>query len=226
MALKKYFPDVRMGGNLVSPDEVDRYETYYVISPTTSATWVGTTAGGTQTQARALVLINQNLDYPRNLLYGVVGTADIGGTWVVNGKDQFGRSVTETVGSGTVAAGTPAFAKAGTQIFAQVTSGTFTFATSAGQGNGSARLGVAIGGTAGSTAYFGLPTKIGGTSDVKRIAWVKENVMTTLNGGTVGALVGTAYHTINGTAALGGTETYIVTYKSTYNSENETIAGL
>ena len=225
--LKPYEPHIRFSGAKLTPDEIDRYEQYCVIDPTTSATWVGTAAGGTSTQAKALVLINKNLDYPRNLLYGVVGTADFGGTWVVNGKNQFGVSITETVGAGTAAAGKPVFATAGTLIFSQVTDGTFTVATGA-VGNGSARLGVAVGGTAGSTCYFGLPSKIAAVSDVKSISWSKESVQTTLGGGTVSStLVGTTYHTFNGTAALGGTEKFVVTFRPTYNNEYGTnMAGL
>lgn len=214
--LKKHHFDFTSGpANQVTPDEIDRYEQYVVINPSVSATWVGTAAGGTSTQQKALVLINKNLDYPRNLLYGMVGTADNGGTWVVNGKNQFGEVIQETVGSGTVAAGTPAFAVAGTKIFAQVTSGTFTVAT-AGVGLGSARIGVAIGTSATAKAYLGLPSKISAVSDVKMISWSKEHVQTTLNGGTVDStLVGTTNHTINGTAIMGGTETFVVLYKPT-----------
>lgn len=211
--LKKHHSDIAFSGNKVTPDEIDSYSQYVVSNLSVSATWVGTAAGGTSGQAKALVLINKNLDYPRNLLYGVVGTADIGGTWVINGKDQFGVSITETVGSGTAAAGTPAFAVAGTKIFSQVTSGTFTVA---GVGSGSARIGVAIGTAATAKYYLGLPDKIAAVTDVKSISWSKELVQTTLNGGTVDStLVGTTYSTFNGSAIMGGTETFTVLYKTT-----------
>lgn len=213
--LKKHHADFAFSGNQATPDELDRYEQYVVINPSVSATWVGTAAGGTSTEAKALVLINKNLDYPRNLLYGMVGTADNGGTWVVNGKNQFGEVIQETVGNGTAAAGTPAFAVAGTKIFAQVTSGTFTVATG-GVGLGSARLGVAIGTGATTKAYLGLPSKIGAVTDVKMISWSKEHVQTTLNGGTVtSSFVSTANHAINGSAIMGGTETFVVLFKPT-----------
>lgn len=202
----------------VTPDEIDRYEQYVVVNPSISPTWVGTAAGGTAGQAKALVLINKNLDYPRNLLYGVVGTADMGGTWVINGKDQFGQVVSETVVLGTAAAGTPAVAVAGTKIFAQVTSGTFTVAAT-GVGSGSARLGVAIGTAATSKYYLGLPSKIGAVTDVKTISWSKEFVQTTLNGGTVDStLVNTTSHAFNGTSIMGGTETFVVSFKPTYDN--------
>lgn len=222
--IKKEVTSLRFNNNRVSPDEIDRFERVYVLNPTTSATWVGTSAGGTSTQAKALVLINTVLDFPRNLLYGLVGTADCGGTWSINGLDQFGQTITESVGSGTVAAGTPAFATAGTKIFSKVTSGTFTHAT--GQvGAGSARIGVAVGGTAGSTATFGLMTKIKALGDVRSITYGKTAagpaVTTTLDGGTISAsLVSTANHSFNGTAALGTADTFVVVVRPTYNNEN------
>ena len=207
---------VQAGGQ-VTPNEIDRYERINTGILSTSATWVGTAAGGTSTEAKALVLINRILDYPRNLLYSAVGTNDMGGTWVVNGFDQFGQPITETVANGTVAAGTPAFTVAGTKIFASVTSGTFTVTTGA-VGLGSARLGVAVG-TAGTTAFkLGLLTKIAGSTDVKAIGWVKENVPTTLGGGTIGAYVDATNHAFTGTAIMGGTESYNVLLKTTFDN--------
>ena len=219
--LKKHFPDIRFSGNLVTPDEMDQYIKYDVINPGTSLTWVGTCAAGTNAQAKALVLINKSLDYPRNLMYGVVGTNDVGGSWTVNGYDQFGVTVTETVGNGTVAKGTPAFSNVGTQIFAEVTSGTFTFATGS-AGNGSAQLGVPLGGTDGSIAYFGLPTKISAITDVKSITYMTEFAPKTLDGGTISTtLVDATNHRFCGTADLDGTTSYSVTINPKYNAEYE-----
>lgn len=212
----------------MTPDEMDRYEQYQVIHPSVSATFVGT-AAGTQTQSVALTLSAVRLDYPRNLLYGIVGTADVGGTLTVSGKDQFGQVISESVGSGTAAAGTPAFAIAGTKIFAEVTGGTVTFATSAGQGNGTARVGVAIGTATTAKFWIGLPTKIAGTSDIKNITWIKENVQTTLNGGTIHSTtyINTTTHAISGSSVMAGTEVYSVLFKSTHdNSGKVNMAGL
>lgn len=218
--IKTEVTSVRFNKNRVTPDEMDRYETYVVTNPTSSATWVGTAAGGTKGESKALVLINTMLDYPRNLLYSVVGTNDLGGTWTINGLDQFGVSITESVGSGTVAAGTPAFALAGTKIFSKVTSGTYVHAAGGSVGLGSARIGVAVGGTAGSTATFGLRTKIASVSDVRSITHSKNFVVTTLDGGTISStLVGTTNHTFNGTAALGTADTFTVTIRPTWNNE-------
>lgn len=214
-SLKKNFPELQFGGYKVSPDEVDRYEQYVILNPTTSATWIGTASGGTSTQAKAYVLTNVRLDYPRNLSVSVTGTANIGGSAYIVGKNQFGVTINETIGFGTAAAGTPAAANEGTKVFASVSAGTFTYA---GVGNGSASLGV---GTTEGSVVFGLPTKIKSTSDVKLITWSKENVVTTFGGGTLAAQVSTAQHAIVGTAALGGTESYVVLFKTTYDAQNE-----
>jgi hypothetical protein len=224
--LAEHNPEFLFAGAQVTPNEIDRYEHINTGILSVSPTWIGTAAGGTSTQVKALVIINKLLDYPRNLLYSCVGTNDMGGTWVVNGKDQFGNSITETVANGTVAAGTPAFAVAGTQIFAEVTNGTFTYITDA-VGNGSARLGVAIG-TAGTTAFkLGLLTKIAGSTDVKAITWIKENVPTTLNGGTIGAYVDAVNHAFTGSAIMAGTEAYKALVKpSRPNHGNANLARL
>lgn len=208
--LKKHYPDIAFSGNKISPDEIDMYRQYTIYCPASGSAWVGACAGGTSTQAKAMTLTNSNLDYPRNLLYGIVGTSDMGGTWVVNGKDQFGATVVETVDIGTAANGGTTN---GTAIFAQVTSGTCTLTTGS-KGSGTAHLGVAVG-----TSHFGLPDKISAYTDVKSITWVKNFVNTTFGGGTiVTGMVDTTYHAIIGTAtSLGTCEAYVVLYKPTKN---------
>lgn len=205
----------------VTPDEIDQYISYTVVNPSLSATYIGTVAG-TQTASAALVLTSIKPDYPRNLLYGIVGTADIGGSITVVGKNQFGEVITETVGSGTAAAGTPAFAIAGTKIFAEVTAGTVTFATSAGQGNGTARVGLAIG-TAGTALFrLGLPTKIGAVSDVKRITWTSQHLGTAINGGTIGtAQIDVDNHAYLGQTIMAGTEVFQFTIKPTFDNSSK-----
>lgn len=220
MPLKRYFPDVRMGGNRVTPDELDQIIDYTVMYPATSATFLGTCAGGTSTQAKALVITNKALDYPRTLLASVVGTADMGGVFVVNGKNQFGDTIAETITIGTAAAGTPAGSAAGTMIFSEVTSGTFTVATTA-SGAGSAQLGVAIGTAAGAVAKFGLPVKIKSVNDVKSITWINDGGATAINGGTVqsSSYVGTSNFDFQGSAVVATTDIYKVRVRSTYVAE-------
>lgn len=217
--LGERFPEFQAAGHQVAPNEIDRYEYVHTGILSTSATWVGTAAGGTAGVNSALVLINTLTDYPRNLLYSSVGTNDHGGTWTVNGFNQFGDPITEVVGNGTVAAGTPAWQRAGTAIFSKVTSGTYV---GAGVGLGSARLGVAVG-TAGTLAFkLGLLTKIASTADVKHITWIKENVVTTLGGGSIGSYVDATNHAFTGTAIMGGTEEYKVILKPSWSNLQKT----
>lgn len=203
----------------VAPNEIDQLEQYQVLFPSISATFIGTAASGTSTQSKALVLLTTRPDYPRNLLYGVIGTNDMGGTWTVTGTNQFGDAISESVGSGTVAAGTPAFAIAGTSIFAQITGGTFTVATGA-VGGGLGQVGVAVGTGATSKSWFGLPSKIGSVSDIKSIAWAKELVSTAMSGGTYtsGVHVNLDTHAFGGTFTTAGTETYSVLFRSTHDN--------
>lgn len=198
---------------MVTPDEIDRFETYHVANPSTSATWFGTAAAGTASQAKSLVVINQYADYPRNLNGIVTGSAAMGGVFVVNGLDQFGAPVSETI---TVGTATNGGTTAGTKVFAKFTSGTFTFASDA-SGNGTPTLGCV---TTGTLALFGLPCKIGGSTDVKSITWINNGTPTTLNGGTIGAYVSVGAHAFRGTSNVALTDRYVVTVKSTYDNSS------
>jgi hypothetical protein len=225
MGLKQYHPEFAFSGAQVDTDEIDMYVQYEVYAPGTSQTAIGTTAVGTSTQAKALVLINAVPDYPRNLFVTCSGSNDLGGTFVVNGKDQFGGTITESIGFATVVS--PGTSAVGSKIFGAVTSGTWTFAAGS-AGSGTPKLGVAYGGTAGSTAWFGLPVRIGTVSDVKSISITKNFVPTTLNGGTIDStIVSTSRHAFAGTAVLGTVDSFSVTLKSTYNNVGSSkIAGL
>jgi hypothetical protein len=217
MSFKKSEPALQFGGQRVSADEMDMVRQYVVLNPTVDPIWFGT-AIGTSTQGTPMGLINKNADYPRNLAYAVAAPAGstAGGTWIVNGKNQFGETIQETVIIGTATGGGTV---AGTKVFAQVTSGTINFTTMS-PGNGSARLGVAIGTAAGLVGYFGLPDKIAAISDVKSITWRNVGTSITLNGGTVdSSLVGTANHTFNGTAVMAVTDGFLVNYRSTYPAQ-------
>ena len=221
-------------GGAVAPRDIDQYEQYAVDNPVVSNTWFGTMAGGTNGQTKALVQINQLADYPRNALYSLVGTNDCGGTFTINGYDQFGQYQTEVAGFGTVAAGTPAGSVFGTVIWAKIVSGSFTFAAGS-AGNGSAQVGVGTV-TNGSAQgnWFGLMSKIAGTSDVKSITWINNATTTTLNKGTsFGTLVGYQGNgslpssAFQGTSGVATTDHYRVVYRPTYDNNGKTpIAGL
>lgn len=226
MSLKRVQPGIRFTGYKVSADELDKVEQYTVQNPSIDTQWFGTTAVGTAAQAKALVIINKNADYPRNAVYGVASAAGsvTGGTWVLNAKDQFGASWTETVAIGTATGGGTT---AGTKIVAQVVSGTFTFNSSDDPGNGTPKLGVAIGTSATLQHKFGLPDKIFAVTDVKRISWVNNGTQTTFNGGSVtSTYVGTTNSTFNGSAVVAITDSYNVSLRSSFNAEELNVQNL
>lgn len=213
MGLNIHDPGFAFSGQLVNPGEIDRYEIYDVLFPSHAGN-VGTTAAGTASDAKAMVITNKYPDYPRNLAGAVAGTADLGGSWVVNGFDQFGSAITETITIGTTADGGTT---SGTMVFGQVASGTFTFDADS-VGNGTPALQYDTDGTA---LKFGLPFKIAGTADVKSITWTDELAQVIINGGTIGAYVGSGgedgYNNwFRGTADLAGTQTYHVVARPTF----------
>lgn len=217
--LKDQFPGVYANGvgYQATPDELDMYRVYTVNFPAFgTAGYFGSAAAGTSTQAKAMVVINKTADYPRNIAATFEGTSDMGGVWVVNGKNQFGEAITETITVGTAANGGTT---KGTMVFAEVTSGTATFATGC-VGNGTPVLTVD---TVKTSLMFGLPDKIGSTADVKNITWTNEFVSTAINGGTIGAYVIAGQHAFRGTEALAGTQTYSVLYKPTYDASGQAV---
>ncbi len=218
--LKRHYPDFQQAGNKVTPDEIDRYETYTVINPSISSTWFGTVAG-TQTQTgRVLVSINKNADYPRNVRIAYVGASGsvvFLSSGTINGLNQFGSAIAESyVGTAAIDGGTII----GTAVFARVNSGTFNMGTGD-AGAGTISLGV---GTAGTTTVFGLPTKLGGTSDIKRINGSFNGVGTQTSGtfvfgGTPASAGVTATHAFKAPLDVAaGTVIYNVTYKPTYDA--------
>jgi len=222
--LKKYMPPLRDGQlgtqgpvGAITPDEIDSYVVYNVINPTQGATgaganWVGTVTSGTEDVA-AVVVRNAILDYPRNLEFAIAGSAaGMAGTMTVNGRDQFGSVISESIGFTAAANGGT---DVGTKVFAQVTNGTVNFGTFAGA-NGTARVGVDSNGT---TALFGLPVRIGGTTDVKLLTRTTGTGAVTVNGGTIAAFVNVPMSAVAAPADLTGTYTLTAWVKPTYNPE-------
>jgi hypothetical protein len=213
---KRSQPGLRFAEEKITPDEIDRYETYYIINPSYSGAWVGAAGTAGTSSAIALTKTNVILDYPRNLEMAITGSATgMAGTMVVNGHDQFGNVITESFGFGSADNGGTVV---GTKVFAEVTSGTLTYGTAV--GSGTSRLGV---GTSGTTALFGLPTKLGGTTDVKLITFTAGAGAATVNGGTIAAFVDVPMHAIKSPKDLPGTTSIMVWFKSSYNAENEAI---
>lgn len=221
MALKKTDPGIRFSGIKVAPDELDEVKQYIVMNPSVSASYLGTVTSAT---AAAFVLDSVTCDYPRTLLLTITGVAGgQGGTAVINGKDQFGNTIQESIGFATANAGGT---KAGTQIFAKVTSATVTPVGLGGTAIGTASLGFAIGTAASAVAEFGIPDKLGALTDVKVILWNDADVMKAVNGGTVTTTyVNLTKSSFNIGQIVAAADSFIIRYRSTFSSE-ETVQKL
>lgn len=199
-------------GRMVTPSEIDEYAFPNVDTPSVDTAWyaAGTTTGTTPV---ALQLKNQLCDWPRNAFYSFTG-GTTGGTFVGNFIDQFGYPFTETVAQGSANANATVY---GTQISAKYISGSFFPNTSiAGTytiGNGTATNGSA------QSNWFGLQTKIAGTSDIKNIRWSNNGTVLGLNKGTnIGTLIDINRHCFQGTSGVAITDTYTVTMNTTWNN--------
>ena len=221
MALKKYFPDVRMGGNKVSSDEIDAVVPYTIAYPSigTATVWAGK---GTGAVAAVGTIQNATMDYPRNLYVEIAGAAvGMGGTATIYGKDQFGVSQSEAIGFGSASGGGSAV---GSLIFASVSTVSVTTATGDGTAVGSVGIGYAKGTSATMKAMFGLPVRIGAYTEVKRLTWVNNGAVTAINGGTIGTAqtagyVNTTNHSFMGTQIVAATDIYSLSILPSYNSE-------
>ena len=208
-------PGFAFSGGQVAPSDMDRYETASFVFPSNSINYLGTAS---LTAAGALVFDNTKLDYPRNILLTITGVAGgMGGTATINGTDRWGNSIQETLGFGSAAGGGSV---SGTRIFTRVSSGTLTgIASVGGTGVGTTSVGFAIGTGAGDKFWLGLPTRLGGTSDVKSVTHIHNFVLETINGGTInGSVVNGTYNAISGTAVLGSADVYVATFKPTYDN--------
>jgi hypothetical protein len=203
----------------VTPDEMDRYEVYTAanVSPDTAWYFLGT-AGTSKVQPGTWLTVLP--DYPRNIQFSITGTGvGMQGTAIINGVNQFGKSITETYSFGSSDTGG---AVVGTQIFAQITSGTFYYGTAVGAGT--LRLGF---GTGGTTCMFGLPTKVGGTADLLLYSWGSASTPVKVGAGTLGGWVDTTYHAIKAASDIAGSTTHFsVWYKPSFNGEGTQIAAL
>lgn len=221
MSLKRGVPGLQFAykNYAIVPQEIDRYEQFIVAFPSLDNKWFGTTAVTGTADTKALVIRNAIADYPRNVEFAIAGSHDaIGGTCIVNGNNQFGVNISETLTFSKASLGGTGV---GTKVFAQITSGTIYFGTYA--GSGTSRVGV---GTTGTTTLFGLPFKIGGTGDVKNIAWQNGTGALTVNGGTVGGFVDATLHAIKAPTTIAGTMIMSVIAKPTYDPESNQGQGL
>jgi hypothetical protein len=219
LAFKRSQPSLRfaLSEQGISADEMDVMQQYVIVNPTTSATWVGTFPVAGTAATGTLVFVNAIMDYPRNAEVAIAGSATgMAGTATLYGRDQFGNKISEVFGFGSTDNGGTVV---GTKIFSQFSAGTLLFGTAV--GNGTARVGV---GTLGTTALFGLPNKLGGTTDVKAISWGTNHVAVSVNGGTIAGLVNVPMSAIAAAKGLGGTATTVsVLYKPSYITEAQLI---
>jgi len=208
-------------GVSVQQKEVDQYVDLQVNNPTTNTAWfsAGTSTG---TTVQAMVVTNVLADWPRNAAYAFTGGTS-GGTITANWIDQFGVPVIETVSLGSVAGGGTTY---GTAIVAKFVSGT-VFPNTSTTGTYTLGFGTLANGSAQSN-WFGLLTKIAGTSDVKNIGWCNNGTQVALNKGTaIGTLVNTTTHSFQGTSGVAITDRYNVILKPTYdNTYKGTMSGL
>lgn len=215
--LKQHFPEFAFAGNQVAPNDIDQYEQYVVGNPTTSATWFGTMTGTTTTALGTS--LQTTADYPRNVYYTVSGIASgtYGGVFTANIVDQFGQLITETVTIATAVNGGTTF---GTAIAAKVTS--FGFATTASSGTfiGTANVGVGtLSNGSAQSNWFGLMTKLAGTSDVKTITWINNGTATGIAKGTnFGTSVQVNPPAFQGTSGVAITDRYTVIVDSSFDA--------
>lgn len=220
MSLKRTEPGIRFSGIKVSPDEMDRYETYVIANPSTALLgplFIASAGTAGTASSIALVINNKIPDYPRNVQFALAGSATgMAGTMTLNGFDQFGSNITESFGFGSADNGGTV---AGTKVFGQFTSGTLNYGTAVGNGTPSISF------VPGTACRFGLPVKIGAASDVIHIGMSAGTGPISVGGGTnIGSLVNTDTHSFRPFAAFGGTTFFNVWIKSTYNSEDVAIA--
>ena len=211
--LKRREPALTFGGYNITPDEIDRYEVYNIVGPGTNVSHYFLGTSGTA-NVTAMTLLNFTPDYPRNLQFSILGSS-VGqaGSVDVNGRDQFGSSISETLGFGSTDNGGSVV---GTRVFAQVANGTIRYGTFAGI-LGTSRLGFSLVGT---TTLFGLPFKVAVTKDVVHIGAVGGTAAISANGGSAGSLVNVAMHAIKSPANVNGTMSIVVWATSKFDATN------
>ena len=208
--IKSWLPDIKTYAQGVTADEMDAYRVYTIAGAGINVRWwasagtAGTAAMGTFT------MLNRLPDYPRNVNFILAGTATgMAGSIDISGKDQFGNTITETIGFGSADNGGTVV---GTKVFAQMDSGTLRYGTAV--GNGTPQIGL----VPGTDCLFGLPDKINGTGDVVHIGQTVGTGAVSVGGGTVGGFVNVGMHAIRPGATLTGTASVNVWYRSRYDA--------
>jgi hypothetical protein len=214
--LKTWHPDVQFSGAKVGADEVDFYHTYTI--PNLS---IGTNVVATAKSIAVAVALTVNtedvMDVPRNLVVrcpGGTSNGTYGGTTVINGLDQFGNAISETISIATAVNGGTGI---GTKVFAKFTSGTATLS------GDTALATVSVGyGTAGTTTLFGLPFKVGGTADLMSLSWASAHALQVILSGAVGSYLDVNQHAIIARTDFGTASGFVAWLKSTKDQSNDT----
>jgi hypothetical protein len=207
----------KSAGGVVAPSDIDRYEIYQIIGPMIGTVLWGTITG-TNAQVKTLTLDQVMADYPRNVEIKLLPASGsiAGGTFTVYGKNQFGDVQSEDFAIGTAVDGGTTV---GTKIFATFASVSGTIGT----GDAGASTVTLYPACTGTTALFGLPSKIASTLDVKMMSFGSTGVAKAVNGGTVGGFVNTAVHAIKApntiTTPTADLSWINVWYKSSWKNE-------
>ncbi len=211
--LKRREPALAFGWYDITPDEIDRYEVFSWTPAINVRWWASAGTAGTAS-AIALVILNRLPDYPRNISFILAGSATgMAGSLDVNGKDQFGNTISETLGFGSADNGGTV---SGTKVFGQITSGTLRYGTAIGAGTPQ------IGFVPGTDCLLGLPVKVARVADVVHLGYTKGTGAVSYAGGSVGtgAFVNTGVHAIRPGAALDGTATVNAWVVSSFDATN------
>lgn len=202
----------------ISPAKLDRYEQYVVMKPSASTTWVVDTEDVSGGDVSGATINNARCDYPRNLLLSATDNSgtDLSVTATVTGKDQFGNTISEQIGSATGAA-----SAAGSKIFATITS--VSMSVSGNAASDTASIGFVIANS--DTAKLGFPFKIDAYDDVKMVTWVDNG--TNKMEAVASADVDTTYHAYQPNNNIAAADDYVFLVKpSKWKKDQSTDAGL
>jgi hypothetical protein len=213
IGLGKHEPYLAFGGK-IKPTEIDETKQYVYLKVSGSDSAImNACALGSVTSATGTITLAYP-DYPRNLMatFTETGGTVAKATATVTGKDQFGKVISENYAC--VSLGTTGVA--GTKIFDQITA-VSAVVGSFGTGVIDLKIGFPIGA---ASAKFGLPTKIGAATDVKRVTWVDNGVVTP---GTV--VVDTTNHAFtSGGAITAAQDDFVVLVKPNYTTDDEGVS--
>ena len=204
--MSKNFPGFAHDLTRVKPRDIDEEIQYCIIKPGCGTAAVVADTDGSA--AAGTFAVNEP-DYPRSIAVAwcdASGTTLVG-TAIISGKNQFGDVISETFVN--TSGGTTHVQ--GTKVFGYFGTCTLTHA------NGAAGDTITVGyGTALGTARFGLPNKVSGSADVKRVTWIDNGAA---KPGT--ATIDTANQAILLGAHIEAADEYIITLRPNYTTDDD-----